>query len=611
MSNPASNSAAAVIEKYEELAHKYGQEAEAAGARHFQYSVARLCIFVFGIGLTIYALSISWFAVVGLSTLWIAAFAYCIITQFRIDSKRNHLLALQEINLNEINVITQGSNVYYDGLHYLIPKHFYAHDLDLFGPFSLYKILNRAKTFRGQELLASWLSSSSKTSDILNRQKAVQKLQSDLSFRQELQSLLFSLQGREIADPLPTIAEGLKGDLSFASFAPLKLYRTLLPIIWLAIGIAYYYWGNIGYISALLVGLLNFILSLRYSLKVSQVQSKLSGSILRLDTYADAFYSIIQRRWDDTYVKNLVDQIRKNKDPQESVTAIKDLQKLMTYLDYRLHMIPAMVLNIGLLWDTKILNKIDQWRNMNQSIFTEVFEIIGQVEALVSLSCWADNNDKFQYPNIDDEHFHLKGLDLIHPLMQDQAVSNDFQIKKEEHVSIITGSNMSGKSTLLRTIGLNIVLGQAGTKIAGRQFHFSNVQLVTYMRIKDALEENVSTFKAELDRVSLILELIQSSKPCFILIDEMLRGTNSKDKLRGSIAITKQMLKHKAYAMIATHDIKLAELAGDFPIQIQNYYFDIDFLDGELVFDYKVKEGICDNFNASFLLEKMGLQLGQ
>ena len=152
-----------------------------------------------------------------------------------------------------------------------------------------------------------------------------------------------------------------------------------------------------------------------------------------------------------------------------------------------------------------------------------------------------------------------------------------------------------------------MVLAYTGTKVAADKLQTSVVQLMSYMRIKDALEENVSTFKAELNRVELMLSLVKNKSKCLILIDEMLRGTNSKDKLKGSINITKKLIDEGAYAMIATHDIKLAELDSEYPEVIQNYYFDIDFLDGDLQFDYKLKDGICENFNASYLLKEIGV----
>ena len=229
------------------------------------------------------------------------------------------------------------------------------------------------------------------------------------------------------------------------------------------------------------------------------------------------------------------------------------------------------------------------------------------MECLSSLATWSFNHPQYNYPNIHDQYLQIETEGIEHPLIPDnQNVSNDFTLRPADKVSIITGSNMSGKSTFLRTLAINMVLGYTGTKTAASSLSMPIVNIVTYMRIKDALEENVSTFKAELNRISMILEVLKTDKTAFIFIDEMLRGTNSKDKLNGSIGITKKLLSSDTYAMIATHDIKLAEL-GEKDDNIANYFFDIDYKNGDLVFDYKLKEGICENFNASFLLGQLGI----
>jgi len=597
-------------QQYLNIKEKLDVEIDELKSTHFRYSVSRLLIFVLGIGLSIWSYSLGPILFILLTIAWIASFVYCIFQQFKIDKKRTYKEALRSINENEISLLDGGESQYYNGQEFETPHHPFAGDLDLFGSFSLYKMLNRCRTFRGQELLANWISVASTTPDIYKRQEVVQDLSVELEFRQNIAASLWYLSDHQHKNPLPTIEAGLDGNYSFASKMPLRLYRTLLPYLWLAIGIVYYFESNIGYIAMLLTVLLNFTISLKYANEVSAIQSKLSGSVLKLGTYADALSAILERQWKGYYLEELLVPLYNNNEPKASIASLKKLQRLMDLLDFRLSMIPSIVLNIGLLWDSRIIDKIGTWKKDNPNTFSYIFEIIGHIEAINALATWSYNHPSYGYPEIDDNHFHLSAIDLVHPLMpSSSAVANSFNIQKGEYVSIITGSNMSGKSTLLRTLGINMILACAGTKIAGRSLSFSNAKLVTYMRIKDALEENASTFKAELDRVAMILKLMRSGEPCFILIDEMLRGTNSKDKLKGSIAFTEEVLSTNSYAMIATHDIQLTELQESHPDEIRNYYFDIDYQNNELVFDYKVKSGICENFNASYLLSKMGLNL--
>ncbi|MFT4565583.1 MAG: ABC-type multidrug transport system fused ATPase/permease subunit [Saprospiraceae bacterium] len=598
-------------ETYLNKTKELNSEIDVLSKKHFRYSVFRLIVFILGIGLSIWSWSLGALFFILITLGWIISFLYCIYSQFRIDKRRSYKEALQKINQNEGHIIDGQNSLYYDGQDYEIRHHSYASDLDLFGSFSLYRKLNRCRSFKGQELLANWISTPSKTHEIYKRQTLVKELSEELEFRQDVAAHLWDLDNQHSSNPLPAINAGLEGDYLFASWTPLRMYRMVLPFIWISIAITYYYESNIGYISLLLVGLLNFIISLRYANQVSEIQSKLSGSILKLGTYANALTSILDRSWKDTYLEEMIEPLRSNQEPKVSIASIKRLQQLMDLLDFRLSMIPSLLLNIGLLWDSRIVYKIKLWKDQNPNIFSQVFEIIGHVEAINALATWSYNHPSYNYPEVNDDHFNLEAVELLHPLMPiDTAVPNNFGIHKGEFVSIITGSNMSGKSTLLRTIGINMILAYAGAKIAGHSLSFSNAKLVTYMRIKDALEENASTFKAELDRVGLILRLMKSGEPCFILIDEMLRGTNSKDKLKGSIAFTNEVLATSSYAMIATHDIQLTELSKSHPKKIRNYYFDIDYKNNELVFDYSVKSGICENFNASYLLAKMGLNLG-
>ncbi len=595
---------------FQQQSDQLNGQIDVLSSKHFRLSVLRLLVFVATIMLAVWTWSIGeiWFLLVLL--LGISLFLICIYRQWQIDKKKAHLAALRDINLNEAEVMSMGKNLYYDGEVYNEPHHLYAQDLDLFGSFSLYKILNRGKTYYGQQLLSTWLSKSSLTTHIQERQEAVKLLSQDLNFRQKVGAYLFEIKNGTFRDPLPDIEAGLNSDYSFATHGILKAYRRLLPILWAMTAILYFIYPTVGYKIALILGILNFSLSIWHHSKVSAIQSKLSGSLLKLDSYAAALDYIICYDWRDTYITTFIDGMRDNQDPEHSVTALRKLQRHMDYLDYRLHMIPATILNIGLLWDSLVIQKIFIWKNKNKNLFPEIFELIGHVEALISLASWADNHPGYKYAAISDaQPFRLSAVQIIHPLMAaHRAVPNDFDIDPGTYISIVTGSNMSGKSTLLRTIGLNMILGSAGTKISGQALSYSNVLLATYMRIKDDLEENASTFKAELDRIRQIMTLAEGDQSCFILIDEMLRGTNSKDKLRGSIAIAHKLKEEKAYAMIATHDIQLAELAHQ-EDHIKNYYFDIDFEDGQLIFDYKVKSGICQNFNASFLLEKMGLNL--
>jgi DNA mismatch repair ATPase MutS len=203
-----------------------------------------------------------------------------------------------------------------------------------------------------------------------------------------------------------------------------------------------------------------------------------------------------------------------------------------------------------------------------------------------------------------------------HPLINAaKRVNNDISMNNrstglgEEELMLITGSNMAGKSTYLRSIGVNTVLAMAGAPVCATAFTLSPVQVISSMRIADNLEESTSTFYAELKKLKAIIDRVNARENVFILLDEILRGTNSLDRHTGSVALVKQLINHKAACIIATHDVELAKLKGLYPDNILNYHFDVQVANDELYFDYKLKEGICTSLNASILMKKIGIEL--
>ncbi|MBC7915190.1 MAG: hypothetical protein H7Y07_13815 [Pyrinomonadaceae bacterium] len=190
-------------------------------------------------------------------------------------------------------------------------------------------------------------------------------------------------------------------------------------------------------------------------------------------------------------------------------------------------------------------------------------------------------------------------------------LSDNFSLENTRKIDIITGSNMAGKSTFLRTVGINAVLAFAGAPVCARSMQITVMNLFAYMRIRDSLNESISTFKAELNRLQLLLEVLKSDGKVYFLIDEMLRGTNSVDKYRGSKAVIEKLVAQKAVGIVATHDLQLAQLEEKYPHYVRNCYFDIQVLNGEMIFDYKLKDGECKTFNASLLLKQIGIEVDE
>jgi DNA mismatch repair ATPase MutS len=595
-----------VIENYKSRVRKAEVDIDIYKGLTHKYSMIRLAIFIMAIPLLYFIIKTN-LIVFGLFFIGvISLFVWAVIKQQKYDKLLSEKQALKAINENEIAAINSHQNLYYDGAKYEIPNHHYSEDLDIFGDHSIFGLINRCRTYYGNQILKSIFLEKPLKADLLEHQEAIKELEGETDYRQEIAVKLFSLEGLENYNVALSIKRQMEMDLSFGEGKLLNLYRKSLPLIWL--GIIVLYFVNYGLANTLtsFIFIGNLLLTGNFTKQITEVQGRLSNTSNSLKKYIDVLKSLFAKKWKSSLLKAHAAEFENSSD-ELPLKSLSDLSKIINQLDYRLNLLVAIAGNGFILWDLNVIYKLAKWKKSNTGKIEKIFKHIGFMEALSSLATWAYNNSTYSYPHISDDYLIIEAKEMEHPLIpKSQNVENDFILEKQDKIVIITGSNMSGKSTLLRTIGLNMILGYTGTKVAAHSFKIPIVSIVTYMRIKDALEENVSTFKAELNRISMILSVLKEKDDAFILIDEMLRGTNSKDKLNGSIGITNKLLRSNAYAMIATHDIKLAEMGND-EERIANYYFDIDYKDGDLVFDYKVKSGICENFNASFLLGQLGI----
>jgi DNA mismatch repair ATPase MutS len=572
----------------------------------FKFSMVRLSVFVFSIPILYFILKTTLVVFFTCFILIAIFFLWAVIQQLKYDKLLSEAEAIKIVNTNEIESIVHHRNLYYNGVDYQIHNHAYTEDLDIFGSYSLFGLINRSRTYYGNQILKTFFLYKPNKNEIIDRQEAVEELRNKIDWRQKLAVKLYSLENLQNYNVAEAINKQLSIDMSFVEGKILNFYRQSLPLIWAAIIGLYFFNTGIANTVFTIVFIGNLLLVGNFTKRINAIQGKLSKTSASLKKYLEALETIFSEKWESQLLRKKTSEFE-NSNEEMPIKSLAELSSLINKLDYRLNFLVAIVANGFILWDLRIVSHLNKWKKNNSGQIDKVFQHIGFIECLSSLATWAYNHPQYNYPLIHDEYLQIEAKGIEHPLIaDDQNVDNDFQLLPSDKVSIITGSNMSGKSTFLRTLAINMILGYTGTKTASKAFSMPIVNIVTYMRIKDALEENVSTFKAELNRISMILEVLKTEKDAFILIDEMLRGTNSKDKLSGSIGITKKLLESGTYAMIATHDIKLAEL-GESDDNIANYFFDIDYKDGDLVFDYKLKKGICENFNASFLLGQLGI----
>jgi len=287
---------------------------------------------------------------------------------------------------------------------------------------------------------------------------------------------------------------------------------------------------------------------------------------------------------------------------------IKKLSQLTSFFDQRLNMVVNILMNSLFLYDVQCLIALEKWKEKHKEEFEKYIDCVGNIECLNSLGCFARNHPKYTYPNITEGTFFVEAKQIAHPLIpESECVPNDFLIGKENQLHLVTGSNMSGKTTFLRTIGINLLLAECGAPVCAAYFSFSPMSILSSIRVSDSLQEHTSYFMAELKRLQSIIVQLQKGQPFLVLVDEILRGTNSEDKTHGSEQFIRKLLQYNCLSLFATHDLSLSELENELPGRISNYCFESIIQDGQLQFDYTLQKGVAKNKNASFLMKKMGI----
>jgi DNA mismatch repair ATPase MutS len=291
-----------------------------------------------------------------------------------------------------------------------------------------------------------------------------------------------------------------------------------------------------------------------------------------------------------------------------AAVSVKKLSRLIQIFDSRMNILVGFVLNGLFLWDYQSIYRLEKWKSEYKNLFPVWLKILGQVDAFISLGNYASNNPAFVYPVISDKSNVFFARELGHQLIEeDKRVCNDFTLERNGTICIISGANMAGKSTFLRTIAVNFILGMAGAPVCAKEMNFIPLKLFTSMRTTDSLSNNESYFYAELKRLKTLKSRIENREPILFILDEILKGTNSADKSLGSKLFLKKLIELGGTGLVATHDISLGEMENEHPGVIINKCFEIE-IDGENIrFDYKLQSGITQNMNAALLMKQMGI----
>lgn len=578
------------------------QQAEAFQRRYNQLSTARLSIFLATIALVwgLYRIDSTIALLTG--AVGLVFFALVLRKHQKTARQRDLYRSLVEINKDEAARLSLHFSRTETGETFAVKNHAYCNDLDVFGSHSLFRLLNRAHTRLGMKTLADWLLHPADPIEITVRQLAISELTPLLDWRQDVEAI--ARLEKQIAEPTDFLQHWLQAgeNESIARWRHLRW----LPILTIS-GIITAFWGLIPWIVVvLLLGFHGFILSkLNPSVKAYAEQSQ--GIVDALKAFSILLEKIESQSFTSAKLRQLQSQLK------GSATASKSIQQLASItenLNFRLN--PYFMLTVGLptLWDLQWMTKLEAWKHTHRHHLKIWLNVLGEIEALSSLAGFAYANPAYPFAEISPNNFHLKAPQVGHPLIPvEKRVSNSFELNNVGQTAIITGSNMSGKSTFLRTLGINTVLALSGSVVCAESLSCSIVRIFTSMRTQDSLEENTSSFYAELKRLQVLLQLAKSSGiPVFYFLDEILKGTNSADRHRGAEALIKQLHLLNGSGFVSTHDLELGQMATNQPF-VHNYSFYSTFSDGKLHFDYRLQAGICREFNATALMQQIGIEI--
>ena len=501
------------------------------------------------------------------------------------------------------------------GEQFADPTHHYSGDLDVFGKHSLFRLLNRTHTHHGRKRLAKWLKTSSAPESIRLRQQAVAELKPQIDWRQQLEALAYI---EETSDRSP--AELIRWATAEITLLPtyLNIVRFLFPAITLGLFVSWL----LGYVpgTAVLVGLAI------HGVVLSQTAARakeLSEQTFEISAALRAFQALFQQAEGLKGEAVRLGAIQKAllSDDRLASEAIGQLGRLTEGLNYRRNPYFYLLFGIATLWDVHYLFRLERWRKQHGPDLSLWFDALGELEALNSLAGFAYAHPAYAHPDIVENRLMLDFTSASHPLLPpDRSIANSLTLTDSGQTVLITGSNMSGKSTFLRTVGANIVLALAGAVVSAERFRCSPVRVFTSMRTQDSLEESTSSFYAELKRLQTLINLSKQSPatsqdrlpqdrlPVLYFLDEILKGTNSADRHRGAEALIRQLHNTTASGFVSTHDLELGQLT-DADSFVRNFHFQSDLLNGELLFDYKLREGICESFNASQLMQAIGIEI--
>ncbi|MDD2798911.1 MAG: hypothetical protein PHV20_09995 [Bacteroidales bacterium] len=547
------------------------------------------------------------------STLWIPITEGILgIIGFAVLVKRNNkLLFEKEYYENKIRLFNKELQLIdynFEGLddaeEAIDYEHAFANDLDLFGRNSLFQYLNRGMAGLGREKLIRWMNTPlTEEKEIEQRQIAVQELADKADFRVHFSTTGLMFKGSaELRAELQHFFESVNVLLHKKGIRIAVKVMPILTIAALAMAVA----NLLPYALFSLAFILNLGLVGTETKKVNRIHAILGDKLAIFKSYESLFAQIEVEKFTSPQLQNM--QVILTSYSNNPTRLLKQLTQQADRLNQRANLVVAVLLNGLFLWDLRVVIAIERLKTQAAELLPDWFEALAEFDALCSLATFRYNHPNYIFPEIDNNSDSLKIQQMGHPLIhREKCVKNHLTISSSPYFIIVTGANMAGKSTYLRTVGTNYLLACIGAPVCASEMTFRPAHLATSLRTTDSLAKNESYFFAELKRLQTLIQRLEKGERLFIILDEILKGTNSTDKQKGSLALVARLLKFGGTGIIATHDLLLGTLADTFPDQVSNFRFEAEIQDDTLSFTYKIQSGIAQNMNACFLMKKMGI----
>lgn len=540
-----------------------------------------------------------------LSIVFYGSFIFLVIYHRKVKNKLTLAEDIIEINNRYLQRISgQWVNFQDLGEEFVNKEHRYASDLDIVGSESLFQLINITNTWHGRKSLAnSLLEPRFDYNEILLRQEAIKELFDDLDFCEEMEYI-----GRNSRNRLKSPEKLLKYVEDTGVLIKSKLIKKiiyLMPLITIPISliILIFKMNNFNWLMYLLLIVQTIIWTIS-TLKLNLVLEVVNYFRGNLEEYLNILKLIENKDFKSKKLKNIKENLFKDKD--SSIKAIKRLSNISERVNMRNNGLLYLALNILFLWDYQCVFSLEDWKAENGDKIESWLSNIGVIEELMSLAVLIHIDENVTLPTINPRGAKIEAQELGHPLInRDVRVNNNLSMK--ENIFIITGSNMSGKTTFLRTIGINLVLAYVGAPVFSKKMECSLLEIYTSMRITDDLKNGISTFYGELIRIKEIIEGGKNNKNMIFLIDEIFRGTNSKDRITGAEAVIKNLSKAGVIGALTTHDLELCSLSEH--SGIKNYHFSEYYKENKIYFDYKLKVGRSNTTNAKYLMRIVGIEI--